>query len=206
MSSSKEIKYGFRMVHIDNIPHIKEYGFILYSSSNASKSYKPIGDSSIINKRKEKIIAGISLNQYIPFYLGPRTPMLFVIQNGYRVEKQLAEDIVYCVIKIEDIIKDKIECIFSDGHALANLTEFYTQEKLCDINKLINYNDVYTHYWNSESDIDLKRRKEAELLIKDKLDSKYICGYVVYNENAKLKLVKFGINENMIIIKPNYYF
>ena len=51
MSSNKNIKYGFRMVHIDNIPHIKEYGFILYSSSNASKSYKPIGDSSIINKR-----------------------------------------------------------------------------------------------------------------------------------------------------------
>lgn len=208
MSSSKEIKYGFRMVHIDNIPYIKESGFVIHSSPIAYKDYKPIGDNGIIEKRKEKIINKTPLNQYIPFYFGPRTPMLYVIQNGLNgVQQQDAESIVYCVIKIEDIIKDNdIQCLFSDGHALDNLTEFYTKEYLCEVNQKINYNDVYAHYWINESDRDLKRRKEAELLIKDKLDRKHICGYVVYNENAKLKLINFGINDKKIEIKPNYYF
>ena len=57
-----------------------------------------------------------------------------------------------------------------------------------------------------EEDIDLKRRKEAELLIEKELPKEHICGYIVYNQEAKDKLTKYGINENKIVINPNYYF
>lgn len=202
----KKIEYGFRITHIDNIPYINETGFVLAGSPLASPNYKPIGDHKVIEKRKNGI-NDIDLTQYIPFYFGPRSVMLYVIQHGYNgVEKQKAEDIVYCVIRISDIIANNINCIFSDGHALSAITRFHTQEELPQLNNIISYNDVYAHYWVGEEDIDLKRRKEAELLIEKELPGEYIRGYIVYNEEAKEKLSRYGISENRIAINSNYYF
>lgn len=202
----KKIEYGFRITHIDNIPYINETGFVLAGSPLASPDYKSIGDHKVIEKRKNGI-NGIDLTQHIPFYFGPRSVMLYVIQHGYNgVEKQKAEDIVYCVIRISDLIANKINCIFSDGHALSAITKFYTQEELPQLNNIISYNDIYAHYWVGEEDIDLKRRKEAELLIKKELPREYIRGYIVYNKEAKEKLTRYGISENRIAINSNYYF
>lgn len=202
----KKIEYCFRIAHIDNISYINETGFVLASSEQASTSYTPIGDPNVIDKRRTNI-HGIDLTQYIPFYFGPRSIMLYVIQHGYNgVKKQEPHNIVYCVIRISDLIANNVDCLFTDGHALSAITTFYTHKQLNNINNIISYKDVYAQYWNDEQDIDLKRRKEAELLIKKELDKKHICGYVVYNEKAKETLTAQGIEENRIFIKPNYYF
>ena len=178
MKEKRTINYGFRIVHIDNIPYLEEVGFVLPSSPLASKNYKPIGDSVVIEKRKFHP-HGVDLRQYIPFYFGPRSVMLYVIQNGYNgVIKQNPEDVVYCVVRIKDLIADQVPCMFTDGHALSAITQFYTQEQLSLLNELVSYDDVYTQNWKNEDDTDLKRRKEAELLIYSQLPSTYICGYV----------------------------
>lgn len=206
MKEKRTINYAFRIVHIDNIPYIEDVGFVLPSSPFASENYKPIGDSIVIEKRKLKP-NGVDLIQYIPFYLGPRSVMLYVIQNGYNgVIKQNPENIVYCVVKIKDLIVNNITCKFTDGHALSAITQFYTQEQLPLLNELVSYDDVYTQNWKNDDDTDLKRRKEAELLIFAELPSTYICGYVVYNEEAKTKLMTFGVEEKRIVVKPDYYF
>ena len=70
----------------------------------------------------------------------------------------------------------------------------------------MSYQDVYTQYWKSEEDTDLKRRKEAELLIKTALSRDYIRGYVVYNEEAKQRLIRSGIDEARIQVSKSYYF
>lgn len=203
-----KLTYAFRMVHISNIPHILEHGFVHKNSPYASKNYIPIGDTSVIEKRIQRNILGSkSLNDYIPFYFGPRTPMLYVVQKGYNgVQQHPPEDIVYCVIRIQDIINHKISCCFSDGHALTYITRFYDQDKLQDIDNYIKLGDVYAEQWQIEEDRDLKRRKEAELLLEDEIPFSYIKGFVVYNEAAKERLQTLGIDHNKIIIRPNYYF
>ena len=110
------------------------------------------------------------------------------------------------MLSLDDLITDGIECIFTDGHALSFLTSFYTKDDLVEIDSKVKYDDVYSSQWNLEEDRDLKRRKEAELLIKDDLPTKYIKGYVVYNEKAKQSLIEKGIIGNLIAVMPNYYF
>lgn len=201
-----EIKYGFRITHIDNIPYIDRVGFVLPDSPYASTTYRSIGDKSVIAKR-QTIIDGIDLTQYIPFYFGPRSVMLYVIQHGYNgVEKQKPEDIVYCVIKIADLIAGNVECLFTDGHALSAFTRFYESQDLSVVNRIVSWQDVYAHYWKSEEDTDLKRRKEAELLIKTALSRDYIRGYVVYNEEAKQKLIRGGIDAARVQVSKSFYF
>lgn len=72
---------------------------------------------------------------------------------------------------------------------------------------VIKYEDVYTKYWKDSGPFDdTKRRKEAELLVKDEIPPEYIRGFVVYNTNAKKQLIDKGISEDKIVEKKDYYY
>lgn len=68
------------MTHIENIPHIIENGITRKESDKTNRTYVSIGDNSLISTRDRfPIPNGYLLGDYIPFYLGLRTPMLYVI-------------------------------------------------------------------------------------------------------------------------------
>lgn len=204
---AKKLNYAFRITHIENIPHIIRCGIVRADSPLRDEHFVTIGDRQIIGIRDEMDVKGYRIGNYIPFYLGPRSPMLYVIQHGYNgVQRVEPENIVYCVIKLDDMVFNNIDCIFTDGHALSYLTTYYTKDQLPQIDTIVNYDDVYSSLWNLENDRDLKRRKEAELLVKNDLSVQYIRGFVVYNGRAKQKLKEMGIDENKIVVKPDYYF
>lgn len=201
------LKYAFRITHIDNIPHILKNGLVKADSPLRDENNVPIGDQQIIGLRGEIDVKGYRIGDYIPFYLGPRSPMLYVIQHGYNgVRRVEPENIVYCVIRLDDLISNNIDCIFTDGHALSFLTLFYSKDKLSRINEIVKFDDVYSSQWNSDEDLDLKRRKEAELLIKNDLPVQFLRGFVVYNNRAKDIMIDKGVAENMIAVMPGYYF
>ena len=56
--------YLFRMTHIDNIPHILQYGITHSDSINANPDFVPIGDNSLINTRKIFIKNYLLINLY----------------------------------------------------------------------------------------------------------------------------------------------
>ena len=206
----KKLHFAFRLVHIDNIPHILKNGIVKADSPNANPNYVPIGDQLVIEKRKNRRLSSSSwqnIGDFIPFYFGPRSPMLYVIQHGYNGVRRIeAEDIVYCVIRLDDIIKGGIECCFTDGHVLNSLTQVFPAESLNRIESYVKYSDVYAHRWDDEEDLDLKRRKEAELLLKNDLPVQDIRGFVVYNKVAMQRLISMGVEEKMVAVRPTFYF
>ena len=203
----KRLKYAFRITLIDNISHILRCGIVRANSPLRDEHFISIGDKQIIGLREDVDVKGHRIGDYIPFYLGPRSPMLYVIQHGYNgVQRVEPEDSVYCVIRLDDLIENNIDCVFTDGHALSFLTSFYSKEALSQINNIVSFDDVYSSQWNSDEDLDLKRRKEAELLLKNDLPVQYLRGFVVYNNKAKDLLIEKGVAENMIVVMPNYYF
>ena len=202
-----KLVYAYRLTHINNIPHILQMGLVHPSSPKESPTYVQIGDSSIIKVRGEELHKGYRLSDYIPFYFGPRSMMLYVIQNGFNGVKKVApEDIVYCVLKIDIVIEQGWDCVFTDGHAVTEITQFYTKKDLPNLNNIVKVEDVYAKYWNDEYDLDLSRKRQAELLIKDEISPQYIAGYFVYNEDAKQRLVNLGVTQGQIRVVPQYYF
>ncbi len=200
------IAYAYRMTHIDNIPYLLKVGFVHPDSEKASPNYIPIGNQSII-KIREELHHNYKLSDYIPFYFGPHTPMLFNIQTGYNgVTKYPPSDIVFCAIKIETVIEQNWECIFTDGHAVTEITTFFKQDRLPDLDKLVSVDDVYAKYWKDDNDLDLQRRKQAELLIKNEIPAQYIAGFFVYNAESKQKLISMGVADDKILLAPEYYF
>lgn len=74
------------------------------------------------------------------------------------------------------------------------------------VDEYVHYNEVFAYRWDDDENLDLKRRKEAELLLKNDLPAQYIKGFVVYNIEAKQLLLSMGVNEKKVVVKPNYYF
>ncbi len=183
------------MTHIDNIPHILEYGISHRNSEQSNPNYRPIGDNSLISTRDSFLLPnGVLLGEYIPFYFGLRTPILYVIQNGYNgVEALHPEKIVYCVSSIQKIMDSNIGFVYTDGHATDGFTNFYFPKDIVDIEQQVDFEAVNKKFWKNENDLDLKRRKEAEFLLRENLDYNNILGFITYNDNARQEMIKLGI-------------
>ena len=150
---------------------------------------------------------GKVLGDYIPFYFGVRMPMLYVIQNGYNgLQAVAAEDIVYCVSTVKQILEHNLDFLFTDGHATDSFSNFYDSRDIADIENIIDWRAVRSIYWKNENDLDLKRRKEAEFLAASDVPVSAILGFAVYNEDSKSRLLEFGISETLIKIKREFYF
>lgn len=199
----------YRMTHIQNIPHILQHGITHIRSSKRNIDYVPIGDGSLIAARnKFPLNNGKTLGDYIPFYFGPRMPMLYVMQNGFNgVNPVHPRDIVYCVTSIGVIEEQKLSYIFSDGHAVDGFSTFYNSDDVKRIEEIIDWEAVKRKYWKDENDLDLKRRKEAEFLVEGDMPPATLIGFVAHSkESAEIikKMQNFG--NQKIVIQTNYYF
>ncbi len=196
------------MTHIENIPHILQYGITHAASKNANPAFVPIGDSTLINARNNFLLNnGRRLGAYIPFYFGARTPMLYVIQKGFNmVAPTPPENIVYCVTSVQKIIDLGLQFMFTDGHAVDGFSSQYTTANLKDIDTILEKEAIKAKYWKDENDLDKKRRKEAEFLVAGDIAPQGILGFITYNQKAKDKVVNFGAQEAKVYINPNYYF
>ncbi len=94
--------YLYRMTHIENVPHILEHGVTHASSPHTNKSYKAIGDNSIISTRDNfDLPNGKKTGCLHSFFFGVRMTMLYVIQKGDNdVPVTPAKDIVYCISSV----------------------------------------------------------------------------------------------------------
>jgi hypothetical protein len=173
--------YLYRMVHIDNMSHIFVYGITHKNSINANTAYKPIGDQSLIDTRNSKILPnGHKLSDCTPFYFHYRMPMLYVLQKGFnQVSPCPPSRIVYCITSVQKILEHGLPFNFTDGHAVAGLSNFYGTKEVKQI--------------------------ETEFLIKGDIPLAAILGFAVFDETAKNYLDSFASGKQTVI-KSDYYF
>jgi len=200
--------YLYRMTHIDNVPHILQFGITHRNSPNRNPHFIPIGDRSLITTRNNFVLEnGRQIGDYIPFYFGYRMPMLYVIQKGYNnLPVVPPEQIVYCVSSVAKMIEINLDFIFTNGHAVDSFSSCYSIRDIDKIDELLDINAIQDKYWKDDDDLDKKRRKEAEFLISEDVPSVAILGFVVYNEQAKVKLQTMGVDTAQIHISKKHYF
>lgn len=134
--------------------------------------------------------------------------MLYVIQHGgnFVPQPHAPQDIVYVVVSLRKVLQSKYSFYFSNGHATDFLTEFYSAKDIDQLPALIDWDAVIEKYWSRDDDNDLKRRKQAEFLIKEDVAPQNIAGYVCYNTDAKQQLINMGVNPEIIKIAPQAYY
>ena len=110
------------------------HGLVSGLSSKADPDFVKIGDNTLIDYREDlkiPVIPGGRFSEYIPFYFGPRSPMLYQIATGFDgVQKFPQEEIIYIVSRMDIIKKEGLVFVFTDGHARATITSFFNIDEL----------------------------------------------------------------------------
>lgn len=211
----------YRITHIENIPHILQYGITHKDSPNKNPYYKNIGDLSLIDNRSRKDVrvenggfgsenglVSIQLGDFIPFYFGVKMPMLYVTQHGGNfVERATSPiDIIYLACSVSKIISANIDFYFTDGHATDMLTSFYDKTKINELVDIVDWDAIKSSYWGGTENLNIKRKKQAEFLVSSDLSPELIIGFGCYNEKAKDNLISIGVTEDKIkVITQAYY-
>lgn len=182
----------YRIVHRANVAYILEQGMYCIGHPLFDPNNIFIGDSTLTEQRHDfavPLIGRGNLGNYVPFYFGYRSPMLFNIATGYRnIVKRPQSDIVYIVCKLQTFMTNACPFIFTDGHAKNQATQFFTD--VADLNKL-DWDSVHALTWKNTSDNpDRMRRKQAEFLVKAEVPPQYIAALVVYDAATKAEMDK----------------
>jgi hypothetical protein len=161
----------FHITHINNLSSIIKNGCLW---SDKQKNVKGLACVSIAHQslktRRSIIRVPLSpdgtLDDYVPFFFAPRSPMLYSIHNN-NVENYTGgqNPIVYLVSTIDAVIQNGLPFVFYDGHPVMALSQAYND--VIHLNK-IDWNVMNSRFWfDSNEDPDRKRRRMAEFLVYD---------------------------------------
>lgn len=159
----------FRMTHIENLSTLLERGALHASNCSPSDGlpYRTIHNVDIQQVRSAQRLdcgpRGV-IHDYVPFYFGPRSPMLLQLHTG-RVEGfgETQGRVIYLVSCAQDIAASGASFVFSDGHGIAAYTRWF--DDLAHLGE-VNWDIVYADYWYDNADhMDRQRRKQAEFLV-----------------------------------------
>jgi hypothetical protein len=203
--------YGYRITHYKNLPFILRNGIYCPSSPQKDAAYINIGNKDIIQKRGNKPVIcepyGF-IHNYVSFYFGPRSPMLYSISKGNSDTNCKQEEIVYLVTTIATLEEYKKAFVFTCGQALMALSQQYNNIKNLD---KIDWDVIFGEYWNDKPPeiIDRKRKRQAELLVHEHVPVNCIISLAVLNKKARIIVEKILDDAGLLIpVKeiPKWYY
>jgi hypothetical protein len=159
----------YHITHIRNLPNILKDGGLWCDRvvSQRNLAHVSIAHQHIKDRRAQKNVPlpphGV-VADYVPFYFGPRSPMLYSISRGNVAGYQGGQsEVLHFVASAESILQSGLAFVFTDGHAEMNISHFY--QDLRDLNK-IDWEVMNSVYWRDTNvDGDRKRRRQAEFLV-----------------------------------------
>jgi ssDNA thymidine ADP-ribosyltransferase DarT-like protein len=178
------VTYIYHITHINNLGRIVAQGG-LYCDREAQKlKVVSIGHQHIKDRRLNRAVPlppDGTVGDYVPFYFGPRSPMLFAINKG--VVKGYAEGqrpIIYLRSTAEAVRDTGLQWVFTEGHAEIAYTDFFN--RLEDLNQ-IDWNVINGRYWYDTDEFpDRKRKRQAEFLVKDFFPWNLVMQIGVYDQ------------------------
>lgn len=201
----------WRIIHIDNLDWVIDNGLHSGNSKTKSSSWVNIGNTELIAKRENRTVPinpETVLNDYVPFYFTPFSPMMLNIHSGRGVIQRKNEEIIILVSSLHDIQAQNIPFVFTDGHAYCNWTNFYSDMKYLD---KVDWRLLQTRDFKRDQD-DLQKieRYQAEALVYQHLPIQAIKGIICYNEHLKLKINNLlnqkSIKHIQVFARTRWYF
>ena len=165
-----------------------------------------IGELGIKDVRKNKCVQTSengAISEYVPFYFAGRSPMLYRVSDGGKKQ----EDFVYIISFVSMILKSSAKFAFTDGHPTVAFSRFYN-----DINDIerVDFDVMKLIHWrDTAEDLDIKRRRQAEFLVKEFFSLELCRGFAVINENMQREMHLQLSNSKWkqpVHVRPQFYF
>ena len=205
--------YLYHLTSVDNLPAIVASGGLKSKSRLAREdiTYRNIAYTHIQKRRSSRAVPcaqGGCLHDYVPFYFGPRAPMLYAINKGNVDGYQQGQTpLIYLVTRVQLIVDEGLDFAFTDRHAVLKYACFYDELDALD---QVEHGLMLKKYWHdTDQHPERKERRQAEFLVHDVLPFDLIGAIGVINEEVKEKteqrLESLG-EAPPVIVKPSWYY
>lgn len=196
----------YRIVHLENLPSLIERQG-LYAPNNQpndGRAYRVIHNEEIQEKRRQRQIPcgprGV-IHDYVSFYLGPRSPMLYQLHTGWvKGHKDGQESIIYLESSVQRVSQAGLGFVFSDGHGIAAYTKWFDDPgRLSEVD----WDTVYATTWNDTIEhMDRQRRKQAEFLVHRFCPWQIIERIAVRTQGVKVQVESILANSMATALRP----
>ncbi len=201
----------WRIVHRDNLGWILDNGLYCGNSTMKAPVWVNIGNPELIDKRAHHPVPlppGGWLNDYVPFYFTPFSPMLRNIHTGWGgMQKRANEEIVILVSSLHHIARMGLPFLFTDAHAYYQWANFYA-----DVANLerIDWPLLQRRDFKRDPEDPAKfERYQAEALIHRHLPVSGLLGIVCHTEKLKQHIEHEIQMRNLnlpVHTRPGWYF
>jgi hypothetical protein len=189
----KELHY---IAPIENVPSIVKHG-ILSNRRAALLPHSSVAMPEIQDRRAGVVVpGGRRLHEYVNLYICARNPMLF---------KRKGMCNLLCVLAVDPGVLDLPGVVITDGNAAGDYVRFAPSPEGLAI---VNRDRTFAEYWTDEDQIEYFRKKAAkcaEVLVPDRIDSRFLRGVYVVSMEAETRLDSFGTGL-MVYIDSHMFF
>lgn len=205
--------YVFHITPLENLRRIFAAGELRAKRAldQDAAGYTTIAHQTIQDRRATTVVPcapyGV-LHDYVPFYFGARSPMLYAISRGnVKGFDGSQRSIAHMVATAQDIRAQGLDFAFTDGHGIIALTEFYNDlANLSEVDQAL----MTARYWaDTDEDPDRKRRRQAEFLVHQRLPLELVRGIGVVGPSQKAEvealLAEFGW-DIPVAMMPRWYY
>lgn len=201
----------WRIVHRQNVPWILANGLHAGNSATQSPDWVTIGNQDLINRRACRAVPlppqGV-LNDYVPFYFTPFSPMLYNIHTGRGGVRMVQnDDIVIFVSSMYQVADMGLPFVFTDRHAYLRTATYYNN--LVDLNAIDWLLLQRRDFQRDPNDPVKVERYQAEALIYKHMPINAlkgaICNTQIVQEELQEQAERLGVRLD-IFHRPNWYF
>lgn len=203
--------YIFRIVHRDNLEWILKNGVHCRSSQVADPNYVNIGSVDLIEKRRTRQIGqppGGTLEDYVPFYFTPFSPMAYNINTGFwGIRKRRGNEITILVSSLHKLSISEIPFLFTDRHAYLVAAQFFTHLEALDN---VDWPLLQTrNFKRDQDDLGKMERYQAEALVHNHCPVSALLGIACY-DSASVQTINRLVEQvgvkMKVVAKPEWYF
>jgi hypothetical protein len=194
-----QVWVAHHMTHIENLTYVLNQKELRSYNLMRGHGYRNLANEDVQAGRAAITVSVTNkpLHDYVPLYLGYKTPMVAFNQ-------QHNEELLFLRFPLD--ILSLSGSVVSDGNARALSTKFYLFDSI-DVFSNLDLSAVRTVKYAHNSEI--KRKKQAEVLIPDRLSIAHLYDIVCYSETAKTRILSIlaasGINKPVNVNKGWYF-
>lgn len=201
----------WRITHRQNLPWILVNGLHTGNGGARSPDWVTIGNEELIDRRAHRQVPlppGGVLNDYIPFYFTPFSPMMYNIYTGRGGVRKVANtDIVILVSSLHKVEKLGLPFVFTDRHAYPVTANYFNELQYL---KEIDWPLLQQrNFQRDPEDPEKVERYQAEALIHEQMPISALLGAVCYTKQVKQKLQEqtkeLGVQLDIHCL-PSWYF